>query len=339
VTRAPSAADVEQVWTELAARSRQGDTGRATRRVLAGTRHDCFLAVEFPGGRRLLSVLAVDEHPLPGPTRQTLTSGIMLHQGNEPDSGRSVVDLLLLNQGHSDIFTALVADMLDALSQSDTGATSTAGEVLTARVGRWQQMLTTVRPEGMPAEAQRGLYGELSVLRDLLLPISGADAVRAWTGPEPALQDFQFPGVAIEVKTASGAHAHLVRISSERQLEDVGATPLYLVTLALDVRRGGSGEPLPHLVADLRTQTAALGVSAELDQRLVRAGYLETQSHLYAERCYSVRRRAFHRVTSGFPRLVESTLPPGVSDVSYTLDLMAASEHQTTEAELTSRLR
>jgi hypothetical protein len=74
----------------------------------------------------------------------------------------------------------------------------------------------------------------------------------------------------------------------------------------------------------VRGKAANLGVAGELEQRLVRAGYLDTQSRLYEDRRYAPRGRTVHRVTDGFPRITEQTKPVGVSDVVYTVDLLAA---------------
>ena len=333
----PSTHELDQLWTELAGMGTPGAAGRQTRRVLAGSRYDCFLAVDFPSHRRLLSVVSEDREVNPGPDRRHLTTGVLLERGVEPTSHRPTVDLVLRDEAHSDIYTALVADLLDALADADGSVTS--GQLLLTRIEEWQQMLAAVSPQGLSPERQRGLFGELAVLADILLPELGARAVLDWTGPDQHLQDFQFPAGAVEVKTVSGHKAHLVRITSERQLDDRAAGRLFLVTLALDARHAGPGLSLPELVGELRRRTRAKGVSAEFEQRLTRAGYLETQAHLYADSRYAVRQRMVHLVGEGFPKIMERDLPAGLSDVSYTLDLLAASAFRSTEREMTNSLR
>lgn len=332
----PSVQQLEQLWADLAsAGAGAGDLGRQTRRVIAGSRHDCFLAVSFPGRHRLLSVVTGGKPPR-GPVSRPLTSGVQLVHGTEPTSGRPTIDILLRNNAHSDIFTALVADLLSALALS--GKLGTSGDLLLARLEDWRRLLATVSAQGLAAEQQRGLFGELSVLRDLLLPEAGAAAVLAWTGPDRQLQDFQFPDGAIEVKTTSGNSAEIVRITNERQLDCRPAGQLFLVTLALDARREGSGLTLPDLAGDLRGKMRPLGTTAEFEQRLNMCGYLETQAHLYRDRHYTVRERLIHAVDGMFPRITERDLPDGLSDVSYTLDLHAASAFRTSEPEMIRNL-
>jgi Putative PD-(D/E)XK family member, (DUF4420) len=330
--QAPTVQQLEQLWTSLiGAGAGAGEPGRQRRRVLGASCHDCFVAVSFPDRHRLLSVV-IDKKPPGTPVSRPLTSGMQLLYGIEPTSGRPTMDIVLREDSHSDIFTALVADLLGTLALSSRPGTS--AQLLLARLEDWRRLLATVSPQGLTAEQQRGLFGELSVMRDVLLPAAGSVAVLAWTGPDRQLQDFQFPGCAVEVKTTSGNNAATVRITNERQLDHRAAGQLFLVTLALDARREGSGLALPDLVEDLHREIRPLGMAADFEQRLTMSGYLQTQAHLYADRHYTVRQRLIHTVDEKFPKITEEDLPDGLSDVSYTLDLHAASAFRTSEPEM-----
>lgn len=327
------ATELEELWTELAEAGDPGQPGRRQRRVLTDSRHDCFLAVDFPQRRRLLSVVGRDMVVSDVDRHEQLTTGVLLERTVD-GTGLPTVSLVLLDGTRSDIFTALTQDLLRTLSETNQ---DDVGETFTARLREWQRMLSALAPEGLSPERQRGLLGELLVMRDLLLPAVGTQAVPAWTGPDLQLQDFQFPTVAVEVKTSAGRNLWNVQITGERQLDETPTGTLLLVTLALDVRRGGSGESLPEVVDTLRDQVDNT-VRDELELRLTRAGYLGTQAHLYQDRRYVLRRRLVHRIREGFPRIAERDLPPGVSNVSYAVDLLTASEFTVTEAELTSIL-
>lgn len=331
---APSTEELQRLWTDLGSGG-TSSLGRSTRRVMAETRHDCYLAVSFPERRRMLSVVTEAEL-LHGGRSRPLTSGVLLAGGTDPTTGQATLDIVLRDDTHSDIFTALVADLLNTLAVTNDPRDS--GQRLLSRLEDWRRLLGSVSPQGLTAEQQRGLFGELNVLADLLLPAAGRKAVLAWTGPDRQLQDFQFPSTAIEVKTASGNSAQIVRIANERQLDHSNAGRLYLVTVALDVRRDGPGITLPDLVRDLRERMPRLGVSTEFEQRLNQGGYLETQAHRYTDRRYMVRQRLVHAVVDDFPKITERDLADGLSDVSYTVDLHAASSFLTTEAEMISSL-
>jgi hypothetical protein len=317
----PSTTDLEELWAELHdTQSGPVAAGRRIRRVLADSPHHCFVGVEYPAARRVFSVVT-NNVPANATNELLVTSGVVVEPGTLPDHG-ATLDLVLRASAYTDIFTALVADLLVRLAQ----VTAEPGGVVVNRLGEWQRMLAGVNPDGLSREQQRGLFGELHTLSDLFLPAFGPDAVYAWTGPDQQLQDFQFEQGSVEVKTVTGHDANQVRISSERQLDDTGPGALFLVTLGLDARQGGRGLSLPELVRQVRGQAANLGVAGELEQRLVRAGYLDTQSRLYEDRRYALRRRTAHRVTDGFPRITEQTMPVGVSDVVYTVDLLAAAQ-------------
>ncbi|QQQ74777.1 PD-(D/E)XK motif protein [Saccharothrix sp. 6-C] len=319
MTAVPSTTDLEELWGELHdTQSGAVSAGRRVRRVLADSPHHCFVGVEYPAARRVFSV-ATDNVPANATNGLLVTSGVVVERGSLPDHG-ATLDLVLRAGTYTDIFTALVADLLVRLAQ----VTAEPGGVVVNRLGEWQRMLAGVSPDGLSREQQRGLFGELHTLSDLFLPRFGSNAVYAWTGPDQQLQDFQFEQGSVEVKTATGHDANRIRVSSERQLDDAGPGALFLVTLALDVRQGGRGVSLPELVRQVRKQASNLGVAGELEQRLVRAGYLDTQSRLYEDRRYALRGRTVHRVTEGFPRITEQTRPVGVSDIVYTVDLLAA---------------
>ncbi|ASO18635.1 hypothetical protein FHR81_003043 [Actinoalloteichus hoggarensis] len=319
MTAVPSATDLEELWVELHdTQSSPVSAGRRVRRVLADSPHHCFVGVEYPAARRVFSVVT-DYIPANATNGLLVTTGVGVEQGNLPDHG-ATLDLVLRAGAYTDIFTALVADLLVRLAQ----VAAEPGAVVVNRLGEWQRMLADVSPDGLSREQQRGLFGELHTLSDLFLPTFGPDAVYAWTGPDQQLQDFQFESGGVEIKTVTGHDVNRVRISSERQLDDAGPGALFLVTLVLDARQGGRGVSLPELVRQVRNQATNLGVAGELEQRLLRAGFLDTQSRLYEDRRYALRRRTVHRVTGGFPRIIEQTRPVGVSDVVYTVDLLAA---------------
>ncbi|MGC5322413.1 PD-(D/E)XK motif protein [Micromonospora arida] len=330
----PTIGDLELIWRELADHGQSGVSGRQTRRVLPDSRHDCFLGIQFPLARRLLSV-SVNEPDLVGAEGRTLTSGILVTQTSATTTGQPTLDLVLRDPQHADIFTALTADLLQTLATNDA---PNPGTTVLSRLEDWRHLLAAAKPEGMSAEQQRGLYGELTVLADTLLPNLGPRAVHAWTGPERHLQDFQFPTLAIEVKTVSATNDEAVRIANERQLDHLGPGQLFLATLALDGRRGGTGQTLPELVARLRANPNLAGAGADFENKLILAGFLDTQSHLYEQVRYRVRRTRTHKVGAGFPRITENDLPDGVSDVSYTVNLMAASAHSVSPLEFLDAL-
>jgi hypothetical protein len=227
----------------------------------------------------------------------------------------------------ADVFTALAEDVASRVSAHSLPHEA-AAELL-GRLRRWQQFLSGAS-EGLGVEAQRGLWGELHVLRTHLLPaLGGLAAVEGWKGSAAAHQDFQFPDAAMEVKTTAAKQPQSVRITSERQLDNIGVGALFLHVLAVDEREVPEGEAtagvsLPSLVAGIRTDFGGHTVLINaFNDRLLERGWLDAHAARYEGKRLTVRKELTFRVEPGFPRIVESDLPSGVGDVTFALSLAA----------------
>jgi len=292
--------------------------GTSVRRVHPDSRHEIFIAVRHPDGSRMLtlgvSVQAATQalrqlHALPR------TRGLEMQFARLSDDNGEL-RVILADHNLREVFNPLASDIA-ATAQGQPGP----AEVMLAAVSRfdhWRRMLQNLADTGLTPEARRGLYGELAILRGHLLPaIPPAEAVRSWTGPMGANQDFQLPAAAIEVKTSSGKEPQTLVISNERELDGQGTGQLILAHLSLDERRGGNGESLNTAIDSARATIPGAESRALLDDLLVRAGYLRQQRDLYDEPRYAIRKRHFWNVTGDFPRITEADLRPGVGDCRY----------------------
>jgi Putative PD-(D/E)XK family member, (DUF4420) len=144
-----------------------------------------------------------------------------------------------------------------------------------------------------------------------------------WKGTQKAHQDFQLPAGAVEIKTTLAKQPQVVRITSERQLDDSMVPLLFLEILALDAREN-SGETLPQMVASLRVKLATHALAQQqFDDALLAGNYLDAHSERYSVIGYTVRAEKLFRVWSEFPRLVENKLPAGIGDINYGLSVAA----------------
>ncbi|SCL53604.1 Putative PD-(D/E)XK family member [Micromonospora citrea] len=306
----------EEDWAPLEAE--RHPYGIVARRLFPRSGHDIFLAVQQPSGRRALifrvpatAAEAVEErHPSLASTR-----GLALQFAAAPD-GNAELRVVLTADDRREVFNPLIVDVALAAQ-----ATEGPGQALTAAIERfehWRRLLQSLRDTGLGMDARRGLFGELVVLRDHLLPaLSPAEAISAWRGPTGANQDFQLPGSAIEVKTGAGRNPGSIVIASERQLDETGTDHLILAHLSVDERRGGSGESLNEVVGSLKDVMPKGQAQADFGDLLVRVGYLSEHRHMYEDVRYTVRRTDFWQVTGDFPRIVEVDLRPGVGDCRY----------------------
>lgn len=306
-----------EIWEELERVTPPSAGGRIKRRIKPEANCNLFIAVAKPSNVRMVLML-VEAGSLRNvqelPAARGVETRIVLP---EEDGADAALELLLADARSADIFTALAVDIADAVAAEADERHAVAA--LVRRLRRWQRFLEETSSEGLDAERQRGLYAELWLLRNHLVDAVGpAVAVHAWVGPARASHDFQLGACALEVKGTAAKQHQILRIVSERQLDDTGVEGLFLFHLSLDTHLD-TGESLPGLVDDLRLVVRESQAAASFEDKLFDAGYLDAHRHLYDNPGYIARECNFFRVAEGFPRIVEADLRPGVGDVRYSI--------------------
>ncbi|MFB4317616.1 PD-(D/E)XK motif protein [Actinomadura sp. 21ATH] len=218
------------------------------------------------------------------------------------------------------IFCILLADLVERLESPGPARTAT----LVRRLESWRRMLGRGFPGVLGIEARFGLFGELLVLREIILPALGPAAVGAWLGPDGAPRDFQHQDTAVEVKAVGPRNPDLCRIRNERQLDATGLSNLFLVHHVIG--QSTSGSTLGELLDELRSHSDVHADLAEFENRLLELGWFDSHRSQYPERFVMARRRCY-RVAGDFPRITSGDTPPGVSRVSYLVDLSACEQH------------
>lgn len=292
--------------------------------------HSLFVAVQ--GGRRHLLLRAARAAI---PSRATWPDCAGLEIRAVELESHAYFGVALREARFADVFAALAEDLARRI---ESAPPTEAVSVFAGQLARWRRFLAAAA-EGLGEEARRGLWGELHVLLEVLLPALGGAATGGWKGPHAAHQDFQFPGARLEVKTTLAKQPQTVRITSERQLDDTHAPALFLHVLALEAVESGAAT-LPTLVGWVRSALAPWPHAREqFEEALLAARYLDLHASRYEAVGYAVRRADTFRVGPGFPRIVESDLPPGVGDASYGLSLAACESFSVPLATLVSALR
>ena len=229
-----------------------------------------------------------------------------------PD-GRWNLLLTLRRAELTGVFALLCDDLASASRHLPMGITGM--QFLARRLSAWRRLMEEGGGELLAPSEARGLMGELVVLERFLL--SGVEpdiALKAWVGPLGADQDFQFPDLAWEIKTAA-ADAESVQIASERQLH-ASERELRLVVVTLAEASGAGALSLNTQVERLRSLMQNQVDSLDhLEDRLKEARYVTRTS--YDEPLYKIGRIRTFRVDADFPRLQPADLPNGVCDASY----------------------
>lgn len=229
--------------------------------------------------------------------------------------GAAVIELSA-PPSHERVFTPFCREIIDAVVVQNREAS----RALAATVRAWQSAWKPVRQE-MDKATQVGLFGELVVLRYLLIPALGTSAVGCWSGPEFERHDFVLDHLHIEVKTTRKSRAEH-EISRMDQLHLPGGKELLFVSIQLEETIGGAetlATQADVIVDLLRTDPAALDAFMT---KMVNVGWtddLRTSGELMQ---FNVRATGIYGVDATFPRLPETfSAPPGVVAIRYTIDL------------------
>jgi hypothetical protein len=314
----------DTIWNILEASHTEGcEPGIVVRRLSPDIPHDIFLGVEKPGNKRMLLLRmnkksAQEFQHLPS-FKGFDVSGIQIPEDQEQFR---TFGLVLKDPLFKDIFTTLTEDIVNYACPEKSGEVFL--RKIKSRLELWQHFLDQYGDQGLNAESQRGLYGELRFLRDFLIPLAGpARACDAWKGPFRSHQDFQFSGIAVEVKTSIAKQHQKITITSEQQLDSSGLEDLYIFHLSIREINDG-GVTLPLIIDELLNLILLQGGPvAEFENHLFRAGYLDKHREKYLRTGYVDRSVNIFHVRDDFPRIIEKELRNGVGDVQYTIDVSA----------------
>lgn len=301
-----------------------------TRRVSASARWNWFWAV-MPRADVAL-VLQLGDLPKPTPDLPKLRN---LEIRFQTLPGGPILYIRLKDNAQLELFETLCRDVMAAgeLAETETEALERA----IGRTFRWHYLLRGGKLEILSEEAQKGLIGEIEVLKLLIANIGAKPALTAWTGPSGAPKDFELKADCIEVKARRGASQPFVKITNEHQLADVPDRRLWLAVLAVDKVQSPHGMTLTEYVAEVtefleRTEPSAI---MDWDLHLADVGY--DVLHDYSAWRWIVSAPVFHAVAEGFPRIA-APVPLGLSSVSYALALSACTPFRTDWGDVRSQL-
>ncbi|MDB5809792.1 MAG: hypothetical protein JWN94_1914 [Betaproteobacteria bacterium] len=260
----------------------------------------------------------------------------------QPDSGRGFsferpvpagsgmlgLPILLADPAAADLFALMGADLISEVERLD--ANIAAVDRVLRRISLWRRFLQR-RGGLMTSEEIRGLFGELYVF-SLIVSADGVDAaLEAWKGPERELHDFHFADGLVEVKAwraESGARAY---ISQPDQISVDPIRPLHLAAVRISVG-GMAGRTLRETVALLEGRMSGLQLQ-RFEELLADYGYLEAQADEYRDKM-RVLGIDVYEVRDGFPYVDVRSIPGGVVNLRYAIELGALDRFRTSNRHL-----
>ncbi len=259
-----------------------------------------------------------------------------------PDSGRGFafertvpvgagmlgLPIVLGDPSVTDLFALMGADLVSEVERTD--GSSPAIERVLCRIALWRRFLQK-RRSLLSDEELRGLFGELHVL-SLTIKRDGADsALDSWQGPAKELHDFHFPDGLVEVKTWRVDSGARVQISQPSQIIVDPKRPIRIA--AVQISSGGpSGRTIADTVALVRSSMDGLQAQ-RFQEALADYGYLDSQAADYPDKML-VHGLDIYQVRDGFPHVDVRSIPGGVTELRYAIELGALEGFRVTSAHL-----
>lgn len=185
------------------------------------------------------------------------------------------------------------------------------------------EMRAALRPlvSDLGISEQIGLFGELWVLSNVLLPTVGSRICHQWSGPESERHDFVGLGVHVEVKTTTRSEPKH-EISRLDQLRAPAGKRLLLVSVLLERSLGGD-ETLADRVDEIREKLGMDGHAIDVfESRLAQLGWHEGLRQTGSLLRFTFRDVHVFEVAGSFPRLPDDYTPPlGVSGIKYSINV------------------
>lgn len=258
---------------------------------------------------RLHLLLAIDVAP------QNLPPDLQSLQVRVLEGGQTWLDVSARSH-HEELLTLVANKVLHAIRIEGRDPAVSVERII-------DDMRAALRPlvPDLSTAEQIGLFGELWVLANVLLPTIGPRVSHLWSGPESERHDFVGEGVHVEVKTTTRSEPKH-EISRLDQLKAPASKRLLFVSVMLERSLGGD-ETLAHRVDEIREKLGSDGHALDVfDSRLAQLGWHEGLRQTGALLRFTFRDVHVFEVAGTFPRLPDDYVPPlGVTGIKYSINV------------------
>ncbi|MEE2730107.1 MAG: PD-(D/E)XK motif protein [Pseudomonadota bacterium] len=298
--------------------------------------HDFFWALDTEG-----HCLFVLEYPkeISISDKKPHLNGIKVIDYASSESSRKKLILSLRQNEHREVFYRLCTDVLEA-TQNCIDSTS-ALHVMLRRTWRWHQLLRGERDGRLSPEAQKGLIGEIDCLASIaLVHFNPSEALSFWEGPSGSPKDFVIGKTCVEVKARLGSAQPFISITSEHQLDLGRFNDLFLYVL--DLSPAARSDEGSFTLNDYVDRTWNLIHSRDprsveiFEEKLLALGYQSEDD--YSDQYWIRLDSHVYQVHEKFPCIIDSSLPPSVTHVSYRIDLGSIRDYKIELSRLEDRI-
>lgn len=293
---------------------------------------DCFVGLVRPTGAKMFQLdLSVKTSVHSNYLKRFRGIAIEVIQ---TEDNKKQFTIFLMEDSLEDVFILFLEDVISSLALVTNESEALVS--IHARVNHWKDLFAKLSSETLPPERQRGLYGELLILKHLLTNSGNKQQILfAWQGPHGGNHDFVLNETALEVKTTK-AGSPTLGISNEMQLDHSGWKALFISLVVLAEIKGG-GATLSALIDELREElNDDLELVSLFLSKLELAGVPQDMLDSYDEIGYHVRAIRHFHVTDGFPSIIPNDIPDAVSEVRYKVEIAGCLDFETDEQSLFS---
>lgn len=230
------------------------------------------------------------------------------------------ISIILSDPDLIDIFSMFIEDLIIELERINSE--SEVPLCVNSKINNWARLFAKISGLLLSRESQRGLYGELLILFDILkFSPDHVKCIGSWTGPEGTNQDFSNDASALEIKTTK-ATAPSINISSELQLDWTILSNLFLGVVHVDEINNGK-ETLESVILAIKSRIKNNSNLLFLfEDKLEKVGIPVGEEINYNKIGYVIRSKKFYRIDEGFPVLINSNInQPEIHNVKYQLDV------------------
>ncbi|MDX6746829.1 PD-(D/E)XK motif protein [Polaribacter sp. PL03] len=308
---------LEDQWSRLKG---QKNSGFITLRIDANCKPDLNLGINSKKNRCLLLMLPKGFNiDFIGETKENIKTSY-----NRKDN---CIVLELLDGYYHNLFDDLIISLYFKINKIEDVKESTS--IFISTINKWASFLANARGDKLTKEVIKGLYGELTVVDELLIKSSLSDVnevLQSWQGPYDANTDFIFDKKNIEVKTKN-YDSSIIRISSEFQLDDELGKELELLVVSLETDNN-LGEDLEALVNKLKGHILdANGDVSILFEALAQKNLFTSNLKEYSNYKFTLKKHETYSCNmilennEVFPRLMDTLLPDYIKKVKYNINL------------------
>ncbi len=268
---------------------------------------DCLIGVDEDG--RLLLLLPISEEPeqLPQDLQAITVRTIETDQ---------LYLVLSAPSHHEALFSTLSNQILYGIGGEGRKAVDSAK----GAIAEFRAALKPVEPDLTMSE-QIGLFGELWVLDNVLIPVFGPKGCLAWSGPSKEKHDFVGEFAHLEVKTTTGSDDRH-EISRVDQLRVPQGKRLLFASIKLERSIGGV-ETVATRIDEVRSLLGNDGHAIDsFESNLAKMKWhdsLRQSGELFK---FNFRDAHLFEVEGAFPRLPDEYIPPrGIVAIKYIIDI------------------